>query len=60
MNSISEIRNTLSGINSGLEEAKEWISDLEERVLESNQAQQEREKNKKSKNRLRTERCHQA
>ena len=41
-NSITEIKNTLEGVNSRLEEAKEWISNLEDRVTESNQAEQER------------------
>ena len=34
----------LDGMNSRLEEAEEGIRDLEERVMESNQAEQEREK----------------
>lgn len=32
--------NTLKGINSWLEEAEEWISNLEDRVTKSNQAEQ--------------------
>ena len=44
-NSITETKNTQAGINSRLEEAKEWISNLEDRVMESNQAEQEREQN---------------
>jgi len=43
-NSITEIENTLGGINSRLEEAKEQTSDLEDRVMESNQAEWVREK----------------
>ena len=43
-NSITEIKNTLKGINSRLEEAEEQISDLKDRVRESSQAEQEREK----------------
>ena len=31
-------------MNSRLEEAKEWINDLEDRVMENNQAEQKREK----------------
>jgi len=34
----TEIKNTLDGIKSRIEEAKEWISDLDNRVMESNQA----------------------
>ena len=36
----TEVRNTLEGINSRLEEAEEQISDLEDRVTKSNQAEQ--------------------
>lgn len=44
----------LDGMNSKLEEAEEWINDLEYRVMESNQAEQKREKRiMHSKNRLR-------
>ena len=55
-NLITEIKNTSEGINSRLEEAKEWISDLEDREMESNQAEQEREKTTKNENRLRKQR----
>ena len=44
MNTVIEIKNTLDGINSRLEEAEEWIGDLEDRVMESNQAEQVRKK----------------
>ena len=40
-------------MNSRFEEAEEWISNLENRVLESNQAEQQREENIKNENRLR-------
>ena len=44
-NTITEIENTLDGIN-GRREAEEQISsDLEDRVMESNQAEQMRKKN---------------
>lgn len=43
-NSISEIKNILDEINGKLEEAEEWTSDLEDRVMRSNQDEQEREK----------------
>ena len=55
MNSITEIKNTLDGINSRLEEVEEGISDLGTRVVESNQAEQEREKEKKKRKLLRHE-----
>ena len=35
-----------------LEEAEEWINDLEDRVMESNQVEQVREKNMQNDNRL--------
>ena len=43
-NSITEIINTLEGITSSLEDAEEWISDLEDRLMESNQSEQQKEK----------------
>ena len=46
MKNSSEIKNTLDGINR-LEEAEEWMSNLEKRVMESNQAEQERKNNNK-------------
>ena len=49
-NSITEIKNTLDGINSRLEEVEKQIRDILVGVMESNQAEQEREKNE---NRLR-------
>ena len=39
------MRNTLDGMNSRLEESEEWINDLENRVMESNQAEQKRKMN---------------
>ena len=38
------MRNMLDGMNSRMEEAEERISDLEDRVMETNQAKQNREK----------------
>ena len=38
------MRNTLDGMNSRLEEAEESIKDLEDRVMETNQAEPKREK----------------
>lgn len=43
-NSITEIENALEGINSRWVEVEEWISELEDRIMESNQAENEREK----------------
>ena len=40
-NSETEIKNKTGGRNSRLEEAQEEISDLEERVMENNQAEKE-------------------
>ena len=42
-NSIIEIKNTLEGINSRLEK-EEQISNLEDKVMENNQSEQETEK----------------
>ena len=33
-NTITEIKNTLEGINSRITEAKDWISELGDRMLE--------------------------
>lgn len=38
------MKNTLDGINNRLEEVAEWVSNLEDRVVEINQAEQVREK----------------
>ena len=48
-NSITEIKNTLEGIYSRLEEAKGWISDLGDRLMQSNQAEHKREKKNRKK-----------
>ena len=50
---INEIKDTLDEIKGRPEEAVEWISNLEDRVLESNQAEQAREKNMQNENKLR-------
>jgi len=42
-NSITEIKNILEGINSRSEDT-EQISELEDRVMESSQAEQQKEK----------------
>ena len=38
------MRNILDGMNSSMDEAEEQIDDLEDRVMESSQAEQKREK----------------
>ena len=35
-NTITEIKNTLEGINSRVSEAEEWISELEDKIVEIN------------------------
>ena len=45
MNStITEITKTLKGTNSRLSETEEWISDLEDRLIEMIEAEQNKEK----------------
>ena len=39
-NKISEIKNTLEGINNRITEEEEWISDLEDRMVEFTAAEQ--------------------
>ena len=47
MNStITEMKNTLEGTNSRVTEAEEWISDLEDRMVEFTAAKQNKEKSK--------------
>ena len=41
---ITEMKNTLEGINSRLDDTEEWISKLEDRILEITQAGQRKEK----------------
>lgn len=40
-----EIKNILEGINSRVEDTEEQISDLKDQVIESNQAEEKKEKN---------------
>ena len=45
MNSIiTEIKNTLEGTNSRISEAEEWINELENRMLEVTEAEENKEK----------------
>ena len=46
-NKINEIKNSLEGINSRITEAKERISDLEDKIVEIITAQQNKEKRMK-------------
>ena len=44
---INEIKNSLQGINSRKSEAEEWISDLEDKIVEITTEEQNKEKRKK-------------
>ena len=46
-NTITELKNTLEGINSRITETEEWISDLEDRMVEITAAEQNKEKRMK-------------
>ena len=46
-NTITEMKNTLDGINSRITEAEEWISDLKDRVVEFTAVEQNKEKRMK-------------
>ena len=46
-NKITEMENTLEGINSRITEAEEWISDLEDRRVEFTAVEQNKEKRMK-------------
>ena len=46
-NTITEIKNTLEGINSRITEAEEWISDPGERMVEIAASEQNKEKRMK-------------
>ena len=43
-NTIKTIKNSLEGINSRITEAEEWISDLEDKIVEVATAEQNKEK----------------
>ena len=43
-NTITEIKNTLEGINSRITEAKEWISELKDKMVEITAKEQNKEK----------------
>ena len=46
-NTITEIKNTLEGINSRISEAEEWISELEDKVVEITSEEQNKVKRMK-------------
>ena len=53
-NTITEMKNTPEGINSRITEAEEWISDLEDRMVEFTAVEQNKEKRmKRNENSLR-------
>ena len=43
-NTVTEIKNTLGGINSRITESEEWISELEDRIVEITATEQNKEK----------------
>ena len=43
-NTVTEIKNTLGGINSRITEAEEWISELEDKMVEITAMEQNEEK----------------
>ena len=45
---ITEMKNTLEEINSRITEAEEWISDLEDRMVEFTAMEQNKEKRTKT------------
>ena len=46
-NTINEIKNSLEGTNSRITEAEEWISDLEDKLVEITTAEENKEKRMK-------------
>ena len=46
-NTITQMKTTLEGINTRITEAEEWISDLEDRMVEFTAAEQNKEKERK-------------
>ena len=43
-NTVTEMKNTLEGINGRITEAEEWISDLEDRMVEITAAEKNKER----------------
>ena len=48
-NTITEMKNTLEGINSRITEGEEWISDLEDRIVEFTALEQNKDKKNEKK-----------
>ena len=46
-NTINKTKNSLEGINSRITEAEEWISDLEDKIVEITTAEKNKEKRMK-------------
>ena len=46
-NTVNEIKNSLEGTNSRITEAEEWISDLEDKIVEITASGQNKEKRMK-------------
>ena len=46
-NTITEIKNTLDGINSRIADAEDWISELEDKMVEITSEEQNKVKRKK-------------
>ena len=46
-NTINEIKNSVEGIKSRITETEEWISDLEDKIVEMTTAEQNKEKRMK-------------
>ena len=46
-NTLNEIKNSLEGINSRITEAEEWISDLEDKIVEITSAEKNKERRMK-------------
>ena len=52
-NTIAEMKNTLEGINSRVNEAEEWISELKERLVEITATEENKERMKRNEDSLR-------
>ena len=44
-NAINDIKNTLEGTNSRITEAEDWISEVEDRMVEINESEEKRKMN---------------
>ena len=44
-NAINDIKNTLEGTNSRITEAEDWISEVEDRMVETNESEEKRKMN---------------